>query len=102
MEEYLNVGNAAQCQNIMELRLNMVDLKMNFKGMYEDTMCTGCFEKEETTEHFIQCKKMQEITGHNIKTNNLKEDIKSTEWLIEMAELMKTLTEVRKHRLQYK
>ena len=101
-EEYLNVGNAAQCQNIMEIRLNMVDLKMNFKGMYEDTVCTGCFEKEETTEHFIQCKKMQELTGHNIKTNNIKEDIKSTEWLMEMSELMKTLTEVRKHRLQYR
>ena len=101
-EEYFDTANAAQCKTIMEIRLNMLDLKMNFKGMYTDTVCTGCFEQEETTEHFLQCEKYQELTQHNNKTTNFEEDIKSTKWLIRMAENMKNLKEARKHRLQYK
>ena len=100
-EQYFKVANAAQCKLIMEIRLNMLDLKMNFKGMYDDTVCTGCFAEEESTEHFLQCKKYMELTQHNIKTTNIEEDIKSTEWLIRMAKQMETLQKVRKHRLQY-
>ena len=37
-EHYFKVANAAQCKPIMEIRLNMLDLKMNYKGMYEDNM----------------------------------------------------------------
>ena len=86
----------------MEIRLNMLDLKMNFKSMYTDTVCTGCFEQEETTEHFLQCEKYQDLTQHNNKTTNFEVDIRSTKWLILMAENVKNLQEARKHRLQYK
>ena len=86
----------------MEIRLNMLDLKTNFRGMYEDTICTGCFKCEETTEHFLQCEKMMDITQHNVKTNDLQKDINSTEWLIKMAEQIEVLQEVRTHRLRYK
>ena len=74
---------------------------MNFKSMYDDTTCTGCFKEQETTEHFLKCKKMQELTGNCIETNNFEEDINSTEWLIETAKHLKTLEEVRSYRLRY-
>ena len=35
-EQYFEAANADQCKAIMEIRLNMMDLKMNFKGMYDD------------------------------------------------------------------
>ena len=86
----------------MEIRLNMLDLKMNFRGMYQDTICTGCFECEETTEHFLQCEKMMDITQHNVRTNNLQEDINSTEWLMKMSQQIEVLQEVMTHRLRYR
>ena len=101
-EEYFNVANAAQCKNIMEIRLNMLELKMNYKGMYDDTACTGCYKQDETTEHFLQCSKYQELTQHNTKTTKFEEDVKSTKWLIRMAENIQVLQEVRTHRLRYK
>ena len=101
-EQYFEAANADQCKAIMEIRLNMMDLKMNFKGMYDDTKCTGCFAHEETTEHFLQCSKIMELTRHNIKTTDFEEDIRSTEWLLQMANQMETFQEVRNHRLQYK
>ena len=101
-EEYFETANAEQCRSIMELRLNMMELKMNYKSMYDDTICTGCFEEQETTEHFLKCKKMQELTGNCIVTNNFEEDINSTKWLIETAKHLKTLEEVRSYRLRYK
>ena len=101
-EQYFKAANADQCKAIMEIRLNMMDLKMNFKGMYDDTKCTGCFAHEETTEHFLQCSKIMELTRHNIKTTEFEENIRSTEWLLQMANQMETFQEVRNHRLQYK
>ena len=101
-EEYFSIANAAQCKTIMEIRLNMLDLKMNFKGTYGDTLCTGCFEQQETTEHFLQCKKMLELTQHNVRITNFEEEIKSSEWLIQMAKQVEVLNEVRTHRLQYR
>ena len=38
----------------MSIRLNMVDTKCNYKGMYNDTACVVCGE-EETTEHLLEC-----------------------------------------------
>ena len=61
----------------------MIDLKMNLKGMYEDTTCVGCFQTEETTEHFFECPKYKEITRVQVKGN---EPFKSTEWLTQAAE----------------
>ena len=97
-KQYLQEVNAEQCRIIMEIRLNMIDLKMNFKGMYEDTTCVGCFQTEETTEHFFECPKYNEITGVQVKGN---EPFKSTEWLTQAAEHYKLLQQIRHYRLAY-
>ena len=86
----------------MEIRLNMMDLKMNFKGMYDSTKCIGCFPHEDTTEHFLQYRLITKLTQLNIKTTNFEEEVKSTKWLIQMAKYMGVLQEVRTQRLQYR
>ena len=80
----------------------MLELEMNYKGMYDNIACTGCYKQDETTEHFLQCNKYQELTQHNTKTTKFQEDVKSTKWLIRMAENIQVLQEVRTHRLRYK
>ena len=84
------------CKEIMTIRLNMVNVKKNYKNLYTDTMCVGCFEKEETTEHLFECKKYNELTGQTMQTM----DIKSTQWLVEAAKYIETVEEIRSMRQQ--
>ena len=49
----------------MSLRLNMVDAKCNYRGMYTDTTCAVC-DKEETTEHLLECDYYRQFNGENM------------------------------------
>ena len=86
----------AAVKRIMEMRLNMVELKCNYRGKYQDTICSACKKEEETTEHVIMCGEYKRLTGHQIeevKMDDIKwqneaslayEKIQQTrEWLIE-------------------
>ena len=96
-EEYLDKVTSNQCRTIMEIRLNMVDVKMNFKGQYDDTICVGCFQTDETTEHFFECPKYQELTGHKLSLGENHELINSTDWLINAAEQLELLQQTRQY-----
>ena len=98
-EDYLNEATAKQCQQIMELRLNMLDVKNNYKGQYEDEICVGCFEEPETTEHFLTCPKLLKLSGNQIEMNQT--NINSTKWLIDTCKKTEKMMEIRKRRLQY-
>ena len=81
----------------MSMRLNMTELKTNFKGKYKDTLCPACGESEETTEHVIQCPDYQEMIGHNLTTpNGIKESMSRREWLEEACEVYSQIEETRK------
>ena len=79
-KEYLKKCNFQKCKSIMRLRLNMLDVKANFKNGHEEIMCTACRTHEDTTEHLVQCKIMDKICG-KISTENLSKDICRTQWL---------------------
>ena len=96
-QEYVKVCNMGKVKKIMQLRLNMMELKTNFKGKYEDTLCPACGEEEETTEHVIQCPKYQEIVGHNVKTTQgIEQSMNNVEWLEEASEVYSQIEETRK------
>ena len=99
-EEYLDKYPAMVCKDIMELRLNMIEVKANFKGRFKDEICVGCFQEKESTEHFLSCTKMQELTGYNIKIN--ENNVKCPTWLHETSKKMKTMMEIRDRRANYK
>ena len=76
-EEYLEVGNITQISKVMQIRLNMVEAKGNYKNMYkDDLMCAGCNMVEETTEHLVRCTKYKELANHSIildeEENNIR------------------------------
>ena len=58
IQEYLYEGN--ENTNISKLifkaRAQNLDIKMHKKWKYNDTVCVGCGEKEETGEEILSCK----------------------------------------------
>ena len=95
-EKYINETDEKTCQVIMSIRLNMINVKKNYKNQYTDAICVGCFEEDETTEHLFECKKYQELTGQ--KLENMDE--KSIQWLIKAAKYFEIVKEIREMRLK--
>ena len=48
MKEYLGCEEAS---SLLKLKLNMVDLRANYKGKYADSLCRRCGSHEEYIEH---------------------------------------------------
>ena len=66
-EEYLELRNTVQCSKIMQLRLNMVEVKMNYKNKCkEDMKWIGCKKEQESTEHMLRCSKYRELARHKL------------------------------------
>ena len=93
-EEYIEKCDAGMCQKIMNLRLNMVDCKMNFKNANEDTNCLTCNHSEETTEHLYECEHYKQFTGGNLEPISSNE-LKSVEWLKKAVNFMDIIQEIR-------
>ena len=64
MQKYLKPNtckmNKEDGQLIFKLRCKVTNLKMNFKGMYDDFECSACGIEEETQEHVMNSKKLNE------------------------------------------
>ena len=72
MKEYLGCEEAS---SLLKLKLNMVDLRANYKGKYTDSLCRRCGSHEEYIEHLWDCpsfyqKPLKEMTC--LITNNSK------------------------------
>ena len=63
---YLKKMKTNEAVLIMRTRLNMLDLKANFRGKYETDICGLCNEKEDTTEHLFTCKELVSEKGEDI------------------------------------
>ena len=96
-KNYLEEERMEKVKEIMKLRLNMIDLKANFKGKYTDTTCPACEEDVETTEHVIQCNEYRRIIGHSIViTESIEHSMKDTKWLVEASKVYQQIEEIRK------
>ena len=83
-QEYIGKCRMEEVKTIMKVRLNMTELKANFRGKYRDTICPACEKDEETTEHVIRCKEYKRLVGHtlNINERTMTECMNDTSWLI--------------------
>ena len=52
MKEYLGCEEAS---SLLKLKLNMVDLRANYKGKYTESLCRRCGFHEEYVEHLLDC-----------------------------------------------
>ena len=61
----------------MKLRLNMLELKCNYKGVSKDLKCDLCKVENDTTEHLFTCQiiknALPEIPNLNIITTDNKQ-----------------------------
>jgi hypothetical protein len=76
-KKYIDGNNVKTTTNIMKIRLNMIEVKCNYKGKYKnDITCPICKSKNDTTEHLFECKKLKEEIQYdkNIDSENIKND----------------------------
>ena len=60
-KEYLESGFKSSV-TLIKARLNMVEVKCNFKGNYgKNLKCVLCKLKDDTTEHLFECSKLSEL-----------------------------------------
>ena len=95
-QEYLKECRMEEVKRIMKVRLNMVDLKANYKGMYEDTLCPACKIAEETTEHVILCPDYKAITQHTLVVEQIQEQMNDINWIREAYKVYEQIEETRK------
>ena len=95
-QEYIRSCKMEEVKKIMKVRLNMVELKANFRGKYEDTTCPACNEEEETTEHDIRCREYRRMVRHTMETDDCMKNINDTTWLIEAGRVYEQIEETRK------
>ena len=94
-QEYLRVGNARQCSKIMMIRLNMTDLKANYKNQNKDVKCIGCEVEVENTEHVFRCTRYKELARHSLQISNDCKELEDTAFLLEAIKVMDRIAEVR-------
>ena len=95
-QEYLNQCRMEEVKKIMKMRLNMVELKANFKGKYGDTLCPACKMDEETTEHVLVYPVYQDITQHSLQPDQLTEKMSQLEWTKKACEVYEQIEDARK------
>ena len=91
---YIDECRKDECRDIMEVRLNMIEAKKNFKGRHgEDVLCIACRIEEETTEHLLKCRAYQKETREEIREVDIRTE--NTQELKRMIEYIKEVEEIR-------
>ena len=57
-----------EAQLIFRLRCRVTEVKINFRGKYDNMDCRACDMKDETQQHILECEE--------INKNKMEEDIK--------------------------
>jgi hypothetical protein len=73
---YTMTGNLTfnNIKSIMKLRLNMLELKSNYKGNNQNETCDLCKIEKDTTEHLFECKEIKRQVGSVPKIAVLHKD----------------------------
>ena len=63
-QEYIEQLDFCDSIDMIKIRLNMIETKCNYKGLFkQNVMCDICKITEDTTEHLLQCKETKnEVT----------------------------------------
>ena len=60
MEDYLRPHQATirECKFLFAARCRMLDIRANYSGQHEDTLCPLCSREEDTQQHLMVCEKL--------------------------------------------
>ena len=70
---------------VMKTRLNMLEIKNNYKSKNDERTCELCEEEEECTEHLFRCKSLEEINTEQLKEESLKKPTRGVARYITLA-----------------
>ena len=76
-KEYIEKLGYLEAKAIMKLRLNMIEVKCNYKGQYKEHRCQ-CQESEDTTEHLFNCKQIKSKIKNIPSAESIKESDKES------------------------
>ena len=89
-KEYITKLSTDSAVNIMKARLNMLELKANYKGKHEGWECQLCGLGEDSTEHLFECNGLERIRDKTITAESLMEpDEKLNNFLIRALQIKK-------------
>ena len=54
------IFSTKEITTLFKLRTRMVQVKMNFKNFYDNTLCDLCYDEEDSQEHMLNCEKLIE------------------------------------------
>ena len=86
---YLIETTCTSAKEIMEVRLNMVKLPCNYKGINYNGKCVLCGETEEIAEHYLQCSETEYIRERCNVTQSDMNNMNITCELKRMSQFMK-------------
>ena len=94
-KKYTKKGSLSfnDAKSIMKLRLNMIEVKNNYKGSTENDTCDLCGEKNDTTEHLFECKEIRKQTDSVPTVRLINED--EDDCYDKLAKFMKTVCKIR-------
>ena len=55
-KEYLEKVGFTEARLMMKVRLNMIEVRSNYKNQYQDLRCSLCKVETDSTEHIFECK----------------------------------------------
>ena len=63
MKEYIIEGENEEVKKMMKIRLNMIEIKGNFKGNFRDGeyKCPLCKKENDETEHLYECEEIENV-----------------------------------------
>ena len=96
-KEYLLKLKNKDAIKMLELRLQMNDVKTNFKGRYnqDDMKCPLCLLDDDTNEHQINCSKVKDVTIKNGKEYNYYLNTKDAEEISQFLRKVRINEEMR-------
>ena len=67
MRNYLKANrfriSLEECQEIFKIRSRVTDVKINFRGKYENLECDICKKQEESQKHILECSEIMKEDG---------------------------------------
>ena len=71
-KSYLEALKTKEAVIVLKTRLNMLELKSNYKGQHKDLTCESCGAEEDNTEHIFKCSSLRKVNKNSLTIQDLE------------------------------